>query len=990
MSVKINRKKFFLNIVLPTLLTQTLFILLIFAVIIPYFNDNLINAKKEMIREIVNTSMGIAEKNYKDARDGVITFEEAKRITITTFKNIRYGEDNKDYIWITDNNPVMIMHPYKKELNGRNVENFTDPDGMKMFSEMVKMVKENGEGFVYYSWQWMDDSARIVPKISFVKEFKEWKWIIGTGVYIEDVRESIDNVVSSMIWTSLAIFILVSFLLYIVVRRNLRVEHERNQAELSLQESNEKYKALVEASGEGTLMFMSNRCIFGNQKIIELLKQDALANINPDLDNIIDKSLSEDIEKISLFLAGKDDSLQIETRIINRDNFPLFVLISFSKISISGSDGLIVIIKDLSFNREDSVINFRFSEIVANLADKLGIGIFRALPERKGQIVEANKQFADILGYNSLTEIVSLNILNLFENPAEKKLFLSTLVVKSFINDYHCKAIKKDGSVTDLLLSAAAVKTKDGALEYIDGIITDFSGQKEIEFRMENLIAGFINSFSFWDIPVTSLPLRNIPECDPDISVTEALDVMKENSTDFLFFKPDRTPHSVSNKIQTGKTPEDIFLLDKKEIRSRLFLSELKAIPPLSEFAERITIELSEKSTVIEAGMNMLRNNRNYELVEVGEIASRKEIKVFMMSDLVTLLSSNSRFLIERIAAVKSPEELQIIHKELPLYISNFVLAGTDINIITKIITSVSDSITNFIIGEAINKMGNPPCKFSFIALGSEGRSEQGLSTDQDNAIIYENPDENLTQSEIKSVEDYFLGLASIINKLLNETGYELCQGDIMAKNSRWNKPINVWEKYFKTWITVPDEKSLIDSSIFFDLRHIYGDLSLTNNLKNFINISIKNNPAFLAQAAILTANYKLPVGMFGKIQTESKEQQHNSFNLKNAIRLLVNIVRLYSMKHSLLETNTLSRLEKLYDSNLIQESFYSELKYCFKYLMTLQFTYQIRNYRKGLEVGHYLSLDLLTETELNNLKNVLGTISAFQSKVKFDFGVSG
>ena len=87
---------------------------------------------------------------------------------------MRYGTEGKDYFWITDMKPVMIMHPYRPELNNSMLDDYTDPRGVRLFIEAVKVVKNMDEGFINYMWQWKDDSTQIVPKLSYVKGFENW------------------------------------------------------------------------------------------------------------------------------------------------------------------------------------------------------------------------------------------------------------------------------------------------------------------------------------------------------------------------------------------------------------------------------------------------------------------------------------------------------------------------------------------------------------------------------------------------------------------------------------------------------------------------------------------------------------------------------------------------------------------------------------------------------------------------------------------------
>ena len=104
---------------------------------------------------------------------------------------MRWGDEGKDYFWITDTHPTMIMHPYLPELDGQDLTTYKDKAGKHLFVEMVDEVETDGSGFVEYYWQYKDDPSRIVPKLSYVQEFKPWQWVVGTGIYVDDVDAAI-------------------------------------------------------------------------------------------------------------------------------------------------------------------------------------------------------------------------------------------------------------------------------------------------------------------------------------------------------------------------------------------------------------------------------------------------------------------------------------------------------------------------------------------------------------------------------------------------------------------------------------------------------------------------------------------------------------------------------------------------------------------------------------------------------------------------------
>jgi methyl-accepting chemotaxis protein len=180
------------------------------------FREQLLLRKKEYLKSQVQTTIGVLEKAYQDAhnaeklmavyreqlqnavntafsaivaieQDENLDLEERQRKAAEMIKALRYGPENKDYFWINDLHPTMVMHPYKPKLDGQDLSDFKDPNGKKLFVEFVNVCRANGEGFVDYYWP-RYGADKPQPKLSFVKLFKPWNWIIGSGVYMEVVE----------------------------------------------------------------------------------------------------------------------------------------------------------------------------------------------------------------------------------------------------------------------------------------------------------------------------------------------------------------------------------------------------------------------------------------------------------------------------------------------------------------------------------------------------------------------------------------------------------------------------------------------------------------------------------------------------------------------------------------------------------------------------------------------------------------------------------
>jgi CBS domain-containing protein len=197
------------------------------------------------------------------------------------------------------------------------------------------------------------------------------------------------------------------------------------------------------------------------------------------------------------------------------------------------------------------------------------------------------------------------------------------------------------------------------------------------------------------------------------------------------------------------------------------------------------------------------------------------------------------------------------------------------------------------------------------------------------------------------------------------------------------------WKHYFSDWICQPDPQNLLESTTFFDLRHIYGDAEPVLQLQGHIRRTLQENPAFFAHLARLCLQYKIPLGIFGKIQTDPAEPHQNRLNIKNPLRVIVNLVRLYAMANGIYEVNTTLRLRRLHERGVLSISFFQDIDHAFDFLIGLQFRSQLRAWQTQKPLSHSIALDELAGSEITAIKAIFAEINSFQSRVKQDFSVS-
>ncbi|MCX8045045.1 MAG: cache domain-containing protein [Desulfobacterota bacterium] len=263
---------------LPSLFVVLFFILIIFFYLIPTFEQHLIERKKEAVRDLVRSVWSLLETYHAQETTGKLSRAEAQQQALACIRSLRYGKSMKDYFWINDMTPRMIMHPYRSDLEGRDVSDFTDPDGNHFFIAAVNTVRAAGEGFISYKWQRHDDPTHIETKISCVKGFAPWGWIVGSGLYINDVYTEIKKMtrIMSVIAAGLLACMIGGYVILLV--KGQRLEQARRTAELSLRESEEKLKSITENINIGvfrTTIEGGGHIIYANRALAEIFGADS-------------------------------------------------------------------------------------------------------------------------------------------------------------------------------------------------------------------------------------------------------------------------------------------------------------------------------------------------------------------------------------------------------------------------------------------------------------------------------------------------------------------------------------------------------------------------------------------------------------------------------------------------------------------------------------------------------------------------------------------
>ena len=175
----INRR-LWLIIAMPVLM-----LVLLGAYMLHQINTDLYAGKAEKTQHVVQTAVGILRYYQGLEASGKLSREQAQQQASEVIRGLRYA--GQEYFWINDQTPTMIMHPTNAKLEGQNLSALKDPDGKALFNDMVAITRSQGAGPVDYRWP-KPGASEPVPKISYVELFQPWGWIIGSGVYVDDVQ----------------------------------------------------------------------------------------------------------------------------------------------------------------------------------------------------------------------------------------------------------------------------------------------------------------------------------------------------------------------------------------------------------------------------------------------------------------------------------------------------------------------------------------------------------------------------------------------------------------------------------------------------------------------------------------------------------------------------------------------------------------------------------------------------------------------------------
>jgi len=438
--------------------------------------------------------------------------------------------------------------------------------------------------------------------------------------------------------------------------------------------------------------------------------------------------------------------------------------------------------------------------------------------------------------------------------------------------------------------------------------------------------------------------------------------------------------HRVSS-ILIRKTEGDfVGLITDSDLRNRVIAAGRDTGLPVAEIMSTPLETVPRSALVFEALIKMM--SRRLKHLAVTD-AQGGVVGVLTDRDILMSQSSSPLFLIREIGAARTTQDLFDKQARLPAMIKSQIDNGAKAENITRLITTIAEGILTKLIDFALERHGPPPVPFAFMILGSEGRNEQTLKTDQDNAIVHA----DVAASDLPEVSAYFLKFGDTVCNWLDRAGYAFCEGGIMAKNPTWCQPLSAWKAYFSRWIHAAQPEDLLHTSIFFDFRGAYGDAALIEALRTHLFESLVGWAGFFRHLTENALHFKPPLGFFRNFVVEPKGRNRNTFDIKRAMMPIVDLARIYALHHRIAETNTLERLRRLHLDQVLSWPETNDLEQSYSFMLHLRFIRQVSAILDDKNIpDNQVNPKKLSRIEQTMLKEIFRRIEKFQAKLEFDF----
>ncbi|MGC9351556.1 MAG: putative nucleotidyltransferase substrate binding domain-containing protein, partial [Sulfurovum sp.] len=445
------------------------------------------------------------------------------------------------------------------------------------------------------------------------------------------------------------------------------------------------------------------------------------------------------------------------------------------------------------------------------------------------------------------------------------------------------------------------------------------------------------------------------------IGITQALRTMEEESSSCLI---------VENEQGYGIVTDADFrkYILHKEKAQLTRISDIQTYPIIS----------AKKSELL---FNILLKMTEHSIKHLPLINEKGAFTgVVELIDLLSYFSNQSYLISVQMDRAHDLESVVASAKRVPIMIETLHAKGVKSRYIAKLVSEINKKMYQKIFELVIPESWHQ--RSALILLGSEGRSEQVMRTDQDNALIFE---EGFAPDDVDEVTERFINV-------LDEIGFPRCSGGVMIINEKWRKTVGEYKIEIDTKVERPEYEGLMDLAILFDSIAVAGNTALYEEVKNYLMERVAGNHAILTHFAKAIESFESPLGLFSRFVSKDEGHKDEIDIKKGALFALVHGSRVLALEYGIKATNTTLRIKALNNAGFIDKETATELMAALEVLNTFRLHAQIEKSHKETEIDNYIPVEKLNKLERDLLKDALKSVEMFRKLVvhHFHLGIVG
>ena len=423
-----------------------------------------------------------------------------------------------------------------------------------------------------------------------------------------------------------------------------------------------------------------------------------------------------------------------------------------------------------------------------------------------------------------------------------------------------------------------------------------------------------------------------------------------------------------------------IGIVTDKDFRSKVATGRVPMSHTIDKIMASPVISVTENISVAEAQLVMLKHGVTH-LCVTKDGTNKSEVKgIISEHDLVVAQANNPGVLLKEIKRSQSAKELKIVRDKLTDIIQTSVNKNIPLTHIMSISGEINLSIVKRAVELAILDLGSPPARFAYLSIGSQGRKEQLLFTDQDSILVFE----DVAADKYRDIKDYFVKLTKKATTTLEKVGFPLSKHGYSASNLIWCKSLSDWTKQYNSWMNTPGENSSDINTVFFDYEIAFGEQKIEDAITETIFKNTKNNALFYDFLGNDALKKPAPLNFFKKFNVEEEGENKGKFDIKTrALMPLIDSARLLTLSNNIRGINsTYLRFKQL---AIVDPKFSEVYLNCADAFLVLT-KFRTNEGLKNDSSGQYINLEELSKLDKEKLKEAFNPMRELEELIKDRF----